>query len=252
MTTTAPKGRIRLENSRKRVRVFLGGELIADSTDMLLVWEKPYYPVYYFPQRDVRMELLSPSGDEKKSPSRGTATLYTVKGGSKVVENAAYGYDDPKIEGLADHVAFMWDAMDSWFEEDEEVFVHARDPYTRIDALPSSRHIEVKINGVTVADSTKPTLLFETGLPTRYYLPLLDVRMDLLRDSDTTTYCPYKGEANYFSVELDDELIEDIVWYYKYPVEESSRIAGMVSFYNEKVDIFVDGDPEPRPKTQFS
>ncbi len=142
--------------------------------------------------------------------------------------------------------------MDAWFEEDEEVFVHARDPYTRVDALPSSRHIEVKIDGVTVADSTKPTLLFETGLPTRYYLPLTEVRMDLLRDSGTTTQCPYKGEANYYSVELDGELVEDIVWYYKYPVEESSRIAGMVSFYNEKVDIYVDGEPEGRPKTMFS
>lgn len=252
MTSTAQKGRIRIEGSHKRVRAFLGGELIADSTDMLLVWEKPYYPVYYFPQADVRMELLSPSGEEKKSPSRGMATLYNVKGGTKMVENAAYGYGEPKIEQLAGHVAFVWDAMDAWFEEDEEVFVHARDPYTRIDALPSSRHIEVTINGVTVADSTRTTLLFETGLPTRYYIPLTDVRMDLLRDSDTLTYCPYKGEANYYSVEVDGELVEDIAWYYKYPVEESSRIAGLVSFYNEKVDITVDGEPELRPKTKFS
>jgi len=197
------------------------------------------------------MELLTASGEEKRSPSRGTATLYNVKAGAKEAPDAAYAYPEPKIEELAGLIAFQWNAMDAWFEEDEEVFVHARDPYTRVDALPSSRHIEVKINGVTVADSTKPTLLFETGLPTRYYLPLTDVRMDLLRDSSTATQCPYKGEANYYSVEIDGELIEDIVWYYKYPVEESSRIAGMVSFYNEKVDIFVNGVPEGRPKTKF-
>ena len=252
MTTTATRGRIRVEDGTRRVRVFLGGECVADTVAPRLVWEKPYYPVYYFPEADVRTELLTPSGEEHRSPSRGTATLYHVKGGAKTAENAAYGYPEPKIEELAGHIAFRWDAMDAWFEEDEEVFVHARDPYTRIDALPSSRHIEVQINGVTVADSTKPTLLFETGLPTRYYLPLTDVRMDLLRDSETRTSCPYKGEANYYSVELDNELFEDIVWYYKYPVEESSRIAGMVSFYNEKVDIYVDGVREDRPKTKFS
>jgi uncharacterized protein (DUF427 family) len=252
MTTTVQKGRIRIEDGQKRVRVFLDGQCVADSAKVKLVWEKPYYPVYYFPESDVRMELLTPSGEEKRSPSRGTARLFNVAAGAKAAENAAYTYPEPKIEELGGLVAFHWSAMDAWFEEDEEVFVHARDPYTRVDALPSSRHIEVKINGVTVADSTKPTLLFETGLPTRYYLPLTDVRMDLLRDSDTSTLCPYKGEAGYYSVELDGELVEDIAWFYKYPVEESSRIAGLVSFYNEKVDIFVDGEPESRPKTVFS
>jgi len=252
MTTTASRGRVKIEDGQKRIRVFLNGQCVADTANVKLVWEKPYYPVYYFPEADVKMDLLTASGEEKKSPSRGLATLFNVKVAGKEAANAAYTYPDPKIEELAGLVAFNWGAMDVWFEEDEEVFVHARDPYTRVDAIASSRHIEVKINGVTVADSTKPTLLFETGLPTRYYLPLTDVRMDLLRDSDTTTECPYKGEANYYSVEIDGELHEDIVWYYKYPVEESSRIAGMVSFYNEKLDIFVDGEAEGRPKTVFS
>lgn len=251
-TTSASRGRVRIEDGGKRVRVFLGGECVADTLSPRLVWEKPYYPVYYFPESDVRMELLTASGDEKRSPSRGTATLYNVRAGAKEARDAAYGYREAQIDELVGYVAFIWDAMDAWFEEDEEVFVHARDPYTRVDALPSSRHIEVRINGVTVADSTRPTLLFETGLPTRYYLPLTDVRMDLLRSSDTATFCPYKGQASYYSVELDGDLIEDILWYYKYPVEESSRIAGMVSFYNEKVDIYVDGVLEDRPKTMFS
>jgi uncharacterized protein (DUF427 family) len=250
--TNTTRGRIRIEDGGKRVRVYLGGECAADTITPRLVWEKPYYPVYYFPESDVRLEMLTASGDEKRSPSRGTATLYNVNGGAKVAENAAYGYVEPNIDELAGHIAFIWNAMDAWFEEDEEVFVHARDPYTRVDALPSSRHIEVKINGITVVDSTRPTLLFETGLPTRFYVPLTDVRMDVLRDSDTATFCPYKGQASYYSVELDGEVFEDIAWYYKYPVEESSRIAGMVSFYNEKVDIYIDGVPEDRPKTMFS
>ncbi|MGI9649044.1 MAG: DUF427 domain-containing protein [Acidimicrobiia bacterium] len=250
--TTTTRGQIRVEDGHKRVRVFLDGECVADSVGVKLVWEKPYYPVYYFPESDVRMELLTASGEEKRSPSRGTATLFNVKAGNKEAANAAYSYPDPKIEELGGLIAFHWKAMDAWFEENEEVFVHARDPYTRIDALPSSRHIEVQINGVTVADSTRPTLLFETGLPTRYYLPLIDVRMDLLSDSDTATFCPYKGQASYYSVDIEGDLVEDIAWYYKYPVEESSRIAGMVSFYNEKVDIYVDGTLEDRPKTMFS
>lgn len=252
MTTTAQRGRVRIEDGQKRVRVFLNGECVADSSRVTLVWEKPYYPVYYFPQADVRMDLLTPSGEEKRSPSRGTASYFNVKAGSTEAVNAAYTYPEPKIEDLEGLIAFHWAAMDAWFEEDEEVFVHARDPYTRVDALSSSRHVEVKINGVTVADTLKPTLLFETGLPTRYYLPLTDVRMDLLRDSDTVTQCPYKGEANYYSVELDGEVIEDIAWYYRYPVEESARVAGLVSFYNEKVDIYVDGQLDAKPKTVFS
>ncbi len=252
MTDTKTRGRVRIEDGHRWVRVYLGGELIADTTRPKLVWEKPYYPVYYFPREDVRMELLQATDHEKRSPSRGTASYFNVKGGDKLAENAAYTYADSPLEDLHGMIAFHWRAMDAWFEEDEEVFVHARDPYTRIDALPSSRHVEVKMGGVTVADSIKPTLLFETGLPTRYYLPLTDVRMDLLRPSDTVTQCPYKGEANYFSVEIDGELHEDIVWYYKYPVEESSRIAGMVCFYNEKVDIYVDGELQARPKTVFS
>ena len=250
MTTT--RGRVRVEDGHKRVRVYLGGELIADTTRPKYVWEKPYYPVYYFPEEDVRMELLAQTDHTKRSPSRGDASYFSINGGTKEAENAAYTHADSPVEDLRGHIAFHWSAMDVWFEEDEEVFVHARDPYSRIDILPSSRHVEVAINGVKVADTVRPSLLFETGLPVRYYLPLTDVRMDLLRPSALTTQCPYKGEANYYSVEAGGEVVEDIAWYYKYPVEESTRIAGMVCFYNEKVDITVDGELMERPKSLFS
>jgi uncharacterized protein (DUF427 family) len=246
------RGRIRIEDGQKRVRVYLGGEPIADSVNVKLVWEVPYFPVYYFPEGDVRMELLTPAGDTDRSPSRGTAEYFDVKSANRIAQHAAYRYPDSPVEELRGLVAFRWNAMDGWFEEDEEVFVHARDPYTRVDILASSRHVQVVIDGVEVADSSHPTLLFETGLPVRYYLPKLDVRMDLLTPTSTHTACPYKGTADYWSVTIGDVVHEDLVWGYRTPVHESAKIAGLVSFYNEKVDIYVDGELQPRPVTKFS
>ncbi len=211
---------------------------------------KPYYPTYYFPGSDVKTELLADSGEAKRSPSRGDVSMYVVKAGG--AEGAAYTHLDPKIPEIASHFAFVWNTMDHWFEENEEVFVHPRDPYTRIDILPSSRRVRVEIDGVTVADSTNASFLFETGLPTRYYLPKTDVRMDLLTRTDTTTQCPYKGVARYWSVSVNDEAHDDIVWGYDSPLPESQKIAGLVSFYNERLDIYVDEVLQERPKTKFS
>lgn len=243
-------GRVRVEPSRKRVRAMLGGEMIVDSIRPLLVWEVPYYPTYYFPEADVKMDALVETGETQKSPSRGEATLYQVKAGNK--EARAYGYTDPKVEELAGHVAFKWATMDHWFEEDEEVYTHARDPYTRIDIVPSSRRVRVEIDGVTVADTTNAAFLFETSLPTRYYIPKTDVRFDLLTPTDHATACPYKGTARYWSVEIEGNVHADIAWGYDTPLPESQKIGGMVSFYNEKVDIYVDEVLEERPKTKFS
>ena len=243
---------MRIEPGRKRIRVYLGGELIADSSRVKLVWEKPYYPTYFFPEEDVRIELLTPTAHTQRSPSRGEANFFTVKAGKTRADNAAYHHRDSPVAELPGNIAFVWDAMDAWFEEDEEVFVHARDPYTRVDVLPSSRHIRVEVDGTTVADSRHPRLLFETGLPVRYYLPKTDVRMDLLTATDTKTHCPYKGTAQYWNVEMGGETHPDIVWGYRTPVEESMRVAGLVSFYNEMVDIFLDGVLQDRPKTVFS
>jgi len=246
------RGRITVEDGQKRVRVYLGGEVVADSTKVKYVWEKPYYPTYYFPAADVNMDLLVATGETDRSPSRGTASLHTIKAGPEEAVAAARLWDEAKIDEIAGFVSFDWKAMSHWFEEEEEVYVHARDPYTRIDVLQSSRHIEVMINGVKVADSHQPRLLFETGLPVRYYLPKTDVRLDLLVPSNTHTMCPYKGTADYWHVRADDGLVEDIVWGYPNPLAESIEVAGYVSFYNEKVDILVDGEPENRPKTVFS
>jgi uncharacterized protein (DUF427 family) len=246
------RGLVHVEDGPKRVRTYLGGELIADSARVKLVYEVPYYPAYYIPEQDVRMELLTPSARRERSPSRGEAHYFGVKGGSREAADAAWTYPESPIPELRGLVRFEWEAMDAWFEEDEEVYVHPRDPRTRVDILPSSRHVEVVVNGVKVADSQQPRLLFETGLPTRYYLPQVDVRMDLLHPSSSTSRCPYKGTAAYWSVEAGDEVVKDLAWIYRTPVQESVRIAGLACFYNEKTDIYVDGVLQERPHTKFS
>jgi uncharacterized protein (DUF427 family) len=243
---------VRIEDGPKRVRSYLGGEVVADTTRPKLVWEIPYYPAYYFPREDVRMELLTPNGRTRHSTSRGEARNFTVKGGNREAEDAAWHYPESPVEELRGLIRFDWDAMDGWFEEDEEVFVHPHDPYSRIDILHSSRHVEIEVNGVTVADTHQPTLLFETGLPTRYYVPKVDVRLDLLTPTDKTTGCAYKGFARYWTVEAGDETFEDLAWSYRTPLPEAVKIAGLVAFFNEKVDIIVDGERQERPKTHFS
>jgi uncharacterized protein (DUF427 family) len=142
--------------------------------------------------------------------------------------------------------------MDAWFEEDEEVFVHPRDPYTRVDTVHSSRQVRVEIDGVTLGETHRPILLFETGLPTRYYIPKQDVRMDLLEPTESVTRCPYKGVARHWSAQVRDKLIKDIVWSYPAPIPECPKIENLLSFYNEHVDLYVDGVLQERPITPFS
>ena len=250
--TTTTRGRVRVEVSTKRVRVLFGGEIIADTTRPKLVWEKPYYPTYYFRADDVRTEALVATGATEHSPSRGDARVHDVVVGDRTAEGAVWWYTTPEIEDLADTVRFDWAAMDAWFEEDEQVYVHPRDPYKRIDVLQSSRQVRVEVDGVTVAESNRPRLLFETGLPARYYLPKTDVRLDLLTPTDHVTSCPYKGDAEYYNLTAGDTTHENLVWWYRHPTLESVQIAGYVSFYNEKVDLYVDGQLQERPRTPFS
>src|SRR5215475_6341743 len=212
----------------------------------------PLLPAYYFPRKDVRMELLTSNGHIRRSPSRGEGHNYTVKGGDREVEDAAWYYPESPVEELRDLIRFDWNSMDRWFEEDEEVFVHPHDPYTRIDILQSSRHVEVEVNGVKIADTHRPTLLFETRLPTRYYIPKLDVRMDLLTPTETVTGCAYKGFAQYWSVHAGGQTVKDLAWSYKTPLPENAKIAGLVAFYNERADFIVDGVRQVRPRTKFS
>lgn len=204
----------RIERCNKRIRAICNGDTVIDTTNALYVWEHMYYPRFYFPI------------DDLATPCHNTSGTSDIKG----------------------YVALDWDAMDAWYEEDEQIYVHARSPYTRIDALRSSRHVQVEIDGQIVADSTSPVILFESGLPPRYYLPPLDVRQELLIPSDTQTSCPYKGTASYYSIGEH----KDIVWYYPIPLPESRPVQGLYCFYNEKVDLVIDGERLARPATKFS
>lgn len=242
---------VRIEPSFKRVRGLLAGEVVFDTNKPLLVWEIPYYPAYYIPSDDVRVDLLD-NGRTKESKTRGRSELFDIKVGTVLREDAGWRYRDSPVERLRDVVRFDWGALDEWLEEDEPVYVHPRDPYSRVDILHSSRHVEIVVDGLKVAESHKPTILFETGLPPRYYLPLSDVRTDLLEPSTTQTGCPYKGTATYWSLHVGGRTLDDIVWTYRTPLPESQKIAGLVAFYNEKVDIYVDGELQRRPKTKFS
>jgi uncharacterized protein (DUF427 family) len=220
---TSAKSALRIEQSPKRVRVMSDGRFVADSSGPLLVWEKPYYPTYFFWQEEVDADVRA----GEHTFTRGEAEL-------------------------ADRVALTWDAFDHWLEEDEEVFVHAKDPYHRIDILRSSRQVQVSVDSTVVADSRQPTLLFETSLPRRHYLPMTDVRTELLEPSDTHTGCAYKGFAKYWHVRIGDTLHRDLVWSYPTPFRESAPITGLVCFYDEKLDVTVDGDLQPRPVSPFS
>jgi len=248
---SSARGRVRVERGAKRIRAYLGGELVADSTRPLLVWEAPYYPTYYFPAEDVRGELLSADGSREHSPSRGDGERLTLKAGGREAAGAALRYPDSPIEELRDTVRLEWSAMDAWFEEDEEVFTHARDPYTRVDILPSSRHVRVELAGATLADSPSPLVLFETGLPARWYIRKTHVRMDMLELGELVTHCPYKGRALSFGVRIEGQLHENIAWSYPAPLPESERVAGLVAFYNEKVDLYIDGTLAERPASRY-
>lgn len=241
-----------MERSSKRLRVYLAGRLVAETLAPLLVWEVPYYPTYYFPLSDIRARLVEEPGVISHSPSRGDARTFALELDEARAPAAALRYDSSPIEELRDAVRIAWDSMDAWFEEDQQVYTHARDPYTRVDVLAGSRHVQVILQGQTIADSDRPTLLFETGLPPRFYLPRPDVRMDLLELSQTITHCPYKGQAQSFNVRVGDLLGEDLAWSYPAPFAESQKIAGLIAFYNEKLDIVLDGTLQERPVTKFS
>ena len=245
------KDGVHVELSPRRVRTYFGGTLIADSDRVLLVYESKRPPAYWIPIADVRMEYLHL---KEQSNETSEQVRWRLVVGDRVSENAARAYVDPTSDraALDGHLTFYWNEMDSWFEEDEEVFVHPRDPYTRVDTVHSSKHVRVEIEGQVVADTRRPVLLYETGLPMRYYIPKQDVRMDLLEPTDSVSKCPYKGTARYWSVSAGGKALKDIVWGYPSPIPECPKIENLLSFYNEKVDLYVEGVLQDRPVTFFS
>ena len=246
--STTPAGAAQIVPGDKWIRGIHGGRTIVDSRRFLFVWELPYWPWWFFPQEDIRGELLAASEPDKAHLPDG-AVAYDLLTEDGLFERVARSYPGhPELDG---YFAIEFGALDHWFEEDIEVFVHPRSPYTRVDALASSRHVRVAIDGVEVASTTKPTILYETGAPARYYIPQTDVRLDLLTQTETNASCPYKGDATFFSVELDGRTHRDIAWTYTLPRPEVTPIAGLVCFYNEAVDTTVDGELQARPKSHF-
>jgi len=248
------RGLILFEDSPRRIRGVFEGETVVDSRRVKLLHEYGHLPIYYFPREEVRFDRLEPTDHHTRCPYKGEASYWSVRVGDRVAENAVWGYPEPLDDAppLADYVAFYWGKLDTWYEEDEEAIVHPRDPYHRVDALASSRHVVVRVGGEVVAESTRPTVIYETGLPPRWYLPADDVRMDLLEPSDKRTGCAYKGFASYWSLRVGDTFEEDVVWTYREPRRGMEPITNLLAFFNERVDIEVDGEAMERPETQWS
>lgn len=246
---------LEVEPTPRRLRVKVAGETIADTTQGLLMCEGGHLPVYYIPMADVRMDLFTPTDHSTHCGYKGHASYWTLKVGDRVEENIMWSYRDPYAEMLKikDFVAFYWDRVESWWEEDEEIFRHPRDPKHRVDAILSHRPVKVTLGGETVAETTNARFVFETNHPVRYYIPREDVRMDLLSGSETKSRCPYKGIASYFSAAVGGETYPDIAWSYEDPIAECPKIRELVCFFTENVDaIYVDGDQVERPETKWS
>jgi uncharacterized protein (DUF427 family) len=245
---------VEVEPSPRWVRVAFNGVTVADSKRALLLRETRLAPVYYFPRADVRLDLMSPTELHTRCPWKGEASYWTLKVGDKEAANAVWSYPNPLPgrEDITEYMAFYWNRVDRWYEEEEEIFVHPRDPYHRVDSLPSARHVRVAVGDQTIAESSRPVLLFETGLPTRYYVPREDVRLDQLEPTETTSRCPYKGIASDYWRLKGGESEKDIAWSYPDPIAESPKIKGLIAFFNERTDIWVDGTLTERPKTPWS
>jgi uncharacterized protein (DUF427 family) len=250
----APGSALYMEPSPRRVRVVLGGETIADSRRTLLLQESGLMPVYYFPPEDVRPDVLEPSARHTHCPKKGEASYHSIRVGDRVEEAVAWYYPDPLVRAapIRDMIAFYWNRMDHWLEEDEEVFVHPRDPYHRVDVIPTSRRIRISLDGEVLAETEQAVALFESNLPTRWYVPSEDVAAEL-EPTDTVTRCPYKGTAAYYAVRRQNgDTIKDLIWHYDEPLPAVERIAGRLCFFNERVDVEVDGELESRPETNWA
>ncbi|CAA7269444.1 unnamed protein product [Cyclocybe aegerita] len=236
-----------IENCQKRIRAYVSGVGIVDTKKAKLVWLDRYYPHYYFIREDLPvhwyLHIASSNDDEE---------VYHIGAGGmndRVLNSVKVHLTGP-LKGLG---TIRWNAMDAWFEEDEQIFIHPKDPYKRIDVLQSSRHVRIEVGGLEVADTRSPRLLFETGLPMRIYIPKTDCRMDLWEPSDLITGCPYKGEARYYNLVTSDGTRRDnLIWWYPNTTPECAAIRGYVAFFDEKVDVWIDGEKQQRPATKWS
>jgi uncharacterized protein (DUF427 family) len=246
-----------IEPVPRRIRGYLAGETVFDTVSARYVWEWAKYPQYYIPLADVDSAVLIDE-DHPQRLSRGTARQHALQVGEIIRPAAARVYGADALPGLVDTVRFEWPALDAWFEEDEQVYVHPRNPYTRVDALRSTRSVRIELDGTMLAESASPVMVFETGLPTRYYIELTNTNFDHLFPTKTVTACPYKGTTGgYWSARIPDPrtgsetIYEDLAWMYGFPTRQLLPISGLIAFYNERVDTYLEGQLLPRPKTHF-
>jgi uncharacterized protein (DUF427 family) len=240
-----------IEPVPRRIRAMLDGKTVLDTTKALYLWEWEFYPQYYIPLADVNQGVLVDEDHEAKL-RRGTTKAYGLRSGEVVKRGAARLYTESDIDAIVGHLRFEWNELDSWFEEDEEVFVHPRSPYVRVDALRSTSDVRIELNGLVLAHSTSPVLVFETGLPTRYYVSKSSLNFEHLIGSKTVTSCPYKGNTSeYWSVRSGETVHKDLAWSYGFPTRQLLPIAGLVAFYNEAVDIYLDNELLERPSTHL-
>ena len=237
-----------------RLRGLVAGEAVFDTLGAKLLHETGHLPVYYVPEEDLRHDLLEPSEKETRCPHKGVASYRSIRVGDRFEPDPVWAYVEPIAPAafLARHAAFYWGKLDEWFVEDEQVFGHPRDPYSRIDTFRTARPVCISVDGELVAESTRAVALFETGLPARFYLPAEDVRMELLEPSETRTRCAYKGVASYWHVRVGDTLHEDLAWTYPEPEHDGRAIRDLICFFNERVELEVDGKTQEPPVTQWS
>lgn len=224
----------------RRVRATFAGETVLDTDHGMLLHESNILPVLYVPVQDVRSEFLTKTDHSTHCPFKGDASYWSITVGDRTSENSVWGYASPVDSAgwLDGYVALYWDHLDHWYDEDDEVFGHLRDPYHRVDARPTSRHVRVSVAGLVVADTTAAMVVSETGMANRYYIPHDDVGADLFRKSETTTHCPYKGQTDYWTFVGNGE-ISDVAWCYPTPLEDAARFAGHWSFDGDDVSIDV-------------
>lgn len=237
--SVAPAHALFLHPLQERIRGVFEGRTVVDTTGAQMLHETGMLPVWYLPLSDVAPGLLTPSPTRTSCPFKGEAGYWHLKADGDQVADAGWSYPDP-LPGcppLAGLVSFVLDKLDRWYVEDEELLGHPRDPFHRVDARRSSRHVVVRVRGQVIAETRTPVAVFETGLPVRYYLPEADVRRDLLTPSETVTVCPYKGVASYEHAMVDGQRYPDVAWRYREPLLEALPAAGYRSFHGEGVEV---------------
>lgn len=244
-TIDGPAHKLMMIDFPRRVRATFAGQTVLDTRAGTLLYESALLPQLYVPDTDINTALLTPTDHSTHCPFKGDASYWSVSVDDRTAENAVWAYPTPNEAAtwLTGYRAFYWKAMDSWHDEDEEVFGHLRDPFTRVEVVPSSRSVRVLIDDAVIGETHNPKILSETGLPNRYYLPWEDIRSDMLEHSETRTYCPYKGRSTYWSLRLDDELIPDVAWCYEDPLNDAIPVLGHACFLHDRLRVEVDGQP---------